>query len=93
MSTTFIVKFQANEDQRVALKEFLSNLQPGGIKTGGVRISLHQDQNDPNIFFEIEKWITTKKHQNFVRETIADGAFKPFNSFLKAPFDSIIWKE
>lgn len=86
MSTTVIVSFQTKPDQVDALAEFLSAVQPGAIQGGCKSIALHKDQNDPTLFFEIEKWDSAEAHQAFVKAAAEAGAFAPFDTILAAPF-------
>jgi quinol monooxygenase YgiN len=86
VSTIVIVSFQAKPDQVKGLSDFLSSIQPGVLEAGGLSISLLQDQNDPNRFFEVEKWLSADAHKNFVQGAAAAGAFEPFDALLAAPF-------
>lgn len=86
MSVTVIVNFHTKPDKANALKELLSGLQSKVIEAGGLSISLVQDQDDPQQFFEIEKWNTANDHKKFAEAAAAAGAFKPLEEMLDKPF-------
>jgi len=86
MSTTVLVSFQTKPDQVAALSAFLSAVQEPVMASGGLSISLTQDQDDPTRFFEIEVWPSADAHKAFIAGAAAAGAFDPLEAILAAPF-------
>jgi len=56
------------------------------LASGGLSISLLQDQDDPTRFFEVEVWPSADAHKTFVEGAAAAGAFDPLGAILAAPF-------
>ena len=86
MSATVIVKFQARPDKVQALLDFLSSLQPVVIEEGCKSISLLQDEDDPTLIFEVEKWSSADEHKKFIKKAAEAGGFKPLEDLLQGAF-------
>jgi quinol monooxygenase YgiN len=84
MSTTVIVVFRARPGRAPELVQWLQALHPRLRDFAGFEsISIHQDEQAPDVVVELEHWQRSDDHRAMVASIASEGGWVPMSALLE----------